>query len=59
MTVIELLDGLIYDFNDCIDDYKYDIRMTSSRLKKQELEIRIDELRKWKTMLKVIREEQD
>lgn len=59
MTVIELLDGLISDFNDYIDGYKSDIRMTSSRLEKQQLEIRIDELRKWKTILKVIREEQE
>lgn len=59
MTVIELLDGLISDFDDYIAEYKSDIRLTSSRLEKQELEIRIDELRKWKTILKVIREEQE
>ena len=59
MTVIELLDDLISDFDDYIDEYKSDIRLTSSRLEKQQLEIRIDELRKWKTILKVIREEQE
>ena len=59
MTVIELLDGLISDFDDYIGEYKSDIRLTSSRLERQELEIRIDELRKWKTILKTIREEQE
>ena len=59
MTVIELLDGLISDFDDYIADYKDDIRMTNSRLEKQDREIRIDELKRWKKTLKQIREEQE
>ena len=58
MTVIELLDGLISDIDDYIDDYKYDIRMTNSRLEKQDREIRIDELKQWRKTLRIIRSEQ-
>jgi hypothetical protein len=59
MTTIELLDGLISDLNDYISDYRDDIRRTSSRLEKQDREIRIDELKKWKETLRIIREEQE
>ena len=59
MTVIELLDGLISDLDDYIADYKDDIRRTSSRLEKQDREIRIDELKQWKKTLRIIRAEQE
>ena len=59
MTVIELLDGLISDINDYIDDYEYDIRMTDSRLEKQDRKIRIDELKGLRKTLRIIRSEQE
>lgn len=59
MTVIELLDGLISDLDDSIADYEDDIRRTSSRLEKQNREIRIDELKQWKKTLRIIRAEQE
>lgn len=59
MTVIELLDGLISDLDDYIADYKYDIRIANSRLEKQDREIRIDELQRWRKTLKIIRSEQE
>jgi hypothetical protein len=59
MTVIELLNGLISDINDYIDDYKYDIKVADSRLLKKDREIRIDELKKWRIVLKTILSEQE
>lgn len=59
MTVIELLDDLIADIKDRIDDYEYDIRITDSRLEKQNREIRIDELKQWRNTLRIIRSEQE
>ena len=58
MTVIELLDGLISDLTDYIHEYEGDIKRTDSRLEKYEKNIRINELREWRKMLRVIREEQ-
>jgi hypothetical protein len=58
MTVIELLDGLISDMTDNIHDYEDDIRRTYSRIEKYEKNIRADELRTWRKILRVIREEQ-
>lgn len=58
MTVIELLDGLISDMTDNIHDYEDDIRRTDSRLEKYEKNIRANELREWRKVLRVIREEQ-
>ena len=58
MTVIELLDGLISDTTDYIHEYEDDIRRTDSRVEKYEKKIRIDELKEWRKMLRVIREEQ-
>ena len=58
MTVIELLDNLIADMTDYISSYKDDIKLTDSRIEKRDLEIRIDELKSWRKMLRVIREEQ-
>ena len=59
MTVIELLDGLIEDLTDSITEYKDDIRRTTSRLEKQDREIRIDELKQWRETLQIIRSEQE
>ena len=59
MTVIDLLDSLISDLTDYIEDYRDDIRRTDSRLEKQDREIRIDELRQWRKMLRIIRSEQE
>lgn len=59
MTVIELLDDLISDLTDSIEDYEYDIRLTNSRLEKQNREIRIDELKQWRKTLRIIRSEQE
>ena len=59
MTVIELLDGLIYDLDDCILDYRDDIKRTNSRLEKQDREIRIDELKSWRRTLSIIKAEQE
>ena len=59
MSVIELLDNLIMDMTDYIDDYRDTVRRTDSRLTKQEYNIRIDELKSWRKMLKEIREEQN
>lgn len=58
MTVVELLDGLISDMTDNIHDYEDDIRRTDSRLEKYEKNIRANELREWRKILRVIREEQ-
>ena len=58
MTVIELLDGLISDMTDYIHEYEDDIKRTDSRIEKYEKNIRINELREWRKMLRVIREEQ-
>ena len=58
MTAVELLDGLISDMTDYIHEYEDDIKRTSSRIEKYEKNIRIDELRVWRKMLRVIREEQ-
>lgn len=58
MTVIELLDGLISDMTDHIGEYRSDIKLTSSRIEKRDLEIRINELKQWRKMLQEIREEQ-
>lgn len=58
MTAVELLDGLISDMTDYIHEYEDDIRRTDSRVEKYEKRIRIDELREWRKMLRVIREEQ-
>lgn len=58
MTVIELLDNLILDMTDYILDYEDDVRRTESRLEKYEKTIRANELREWRRMLRVIREEQ-
>lgn len=59
MTVIEFLDSLIYDLKDDIADYEDDARRTTSRLEKQNLAIRIDELKRLVKMLKILRDEQD
>ena len=59
MTVIELLDGLIYDLDDCSVDYRDDIKRTNSRLEKQDREIRIDELKSWRRTLSIIKAEQE
>ena len=59
MTVIELLADLILDLDDTIAEYKHDIKLTDSRLRKQELEIRIDELKSWRTILRIIKSEQE
>lgn len=59
MTVIELLDDLIANLTDNIDDYRDDIRRTNSRLEKQDREIRIDEMKKWRETLRIIRSEQE
>ena len=59
MTVIELLDGLISDMTDYIGEYRSDLKLADTRIKKQELEIRINELKKWRKMLQIIREEQN
>ena len=58
MTVIELLDGLIEDLTDCIQDYKYDIKMTDSRIERRDLDIKIGELMRWRETLRIIRLEQ-
>ena len=58
MTVVELLDGLIADLTDNIHDYEDDIRRTDSRLEKYEKRIRADELREYRKVLRIIREEQ-
>lgn len=58
MTVVELLDGLISDMTDYIHEYEDDIKRTDSRVEKYEKRIRIDELKTWRKMLRVIREEQ-
>lgn len=58
MTVVELLDGLISDMTDYIHDYEDDIKRTDSRIEKYEKNIRIDELKTWRKMLSIIREEQ-
>ena len=59
MTVIELLDGLISDMSDYLDDYRSDLELADTRIKEQELKIRIDEVKKWRKMLQIIREEQN
>lgn len=58
MTVVEFLDGLISDMTDYIHEYEDDIKRTDSRVEKYEKKIRIDELKEWRKMMRVIREEQ-
>lgn len=58
MTVVELLDGLISDLTDNIHDYEDDIRRTNNRVEKYEKRIRADELREYRNVLRIIREEQ-
>lgn len=58
MTVIELLDGLILAMTDYIDDYEYDVKHPKSRIDKYEKNIRANELRQWRKILREIREEQ-
>lgn len=57
MSDLELLDLLIGDIKDRIYDLKDDIRRTDSRLVKQNLTIRIDELTNWLQHLIDMREE--
>lgn len=57
MSDLELLDLLIGDIKDRIYDLKDDIRRTDSRLVKQNLTIRIDELANWLQHLIDMREE--
>ena len=59
MTVIELLDGLIEDLKDSIDAYTDDIKRTDSKLEKYNYKIRIEELKKFRESLKIIRSEQE
>lgn len=54
MTVIELLNNLIADMTDSINDYKGDIRRTDSRLKIQDRNTRINELKGWCVVLKTL-----
>lgn len=58
MTVIELLDGLISDLTDNIHDYEDDVKRTDNRVEKYEKRIRADELREYRKVLRIIREEQ-
>lgn len=58
MTVVEFLDSLISDMTDYIHEYEDDIKRTDSRVEKYEKKIRIDELKEWRKMMRVIREEQ-
>lgn len=58
MTVIEFIDNLILDMTDYIHDYENDIKQTDSHLEKYEKNIRANELREWRKMLRIIREEQ-
>lgn len=57
MSDLELLDCLIGDVKDRIYDLEYCKKSTDSRLEKQNLTIRIEELNLWLNQLIEMREE--